>query len=236
MGKTKILIVEDDRALSEVLHYNLQQEGFQVFRAFDGREAIAQAKLKKPDVILLDWMLPIVDGVDVCRQLRRMEETRQAGIVMLTAKTEDLDQITGFEAGADDYVSKPYSVRVLLERIRALVRRQASTESEEQPEVVSCRGITVDLKRQRVTANDKELQLTRSEFKLLTALIREPGKACDRSELIESALGEDTLVLERTIDVHIRALRRKLGDLAECIETVRGVGYRFKEPDADSQN
>lgn len=230
MGKTKVLIVEDDRSLSDVLYYNLQKEGFNVFRALDGREGIEQAKLKKPDIVLLDVMLPGVNGVDVCRQLRKFKETKDAGVIMLTARSEDLDQIGGFEAGADDYVVKPYSIRVLLERIRALQRRRVVEDDAPPVEVLSCLGVTVDLKRHQVHVEDQPLELTRSEFRLLTTLIAEPGRAFERSELVESALGEDTLVLERTIDVHIRAIRRKLGDLAEVIETVRGVGYKFKEP------
>lgn len=230
MSKTKVLIVEDDRALSDVLFYNLQREGFNVFCAFDGREGIEQARLKLPDVVILDLMLPRISGMDVCRQLRKLPETKHAGILMLTAKGEDIDQIDGFAAGADDYVVKPYSVRVLLERVRALLRRQTAAEEEQAPiELLECAGIRVDLRRHQVFLNDQLMELTRSEFKLLQALIAQPGKAYERSELIEAALGEDTLVLERTIDVHIRALRRKLGDLADVIETVRGVGYRFRE-------
>ena len=234
MSKPRILIVEDDRALSDILFYNLQKEGFNVFRAFDGREAIEQARLKQPDVVVLDLMLPLISGMDVCRQLRKMKETRDTGILMLTAKGEDLDQIDGFEAGADDYVVKPYSIRVLLERIRALQRRRTFEEETVGVESVEGMGIRIDVRRHRAFVEDafvgdKELELTRSEFRLLLTLIQEPGRAFERSELIESALGEDTLVLERTIDVHIRAIRRKLGDLADVIETVRGVGYRFKE-------
>lgn len=228
--KTKILIVEDDRALSDILFYNLQKEDFNVFRAYDGREGIEQAKLKKPDIILLDLMLPSVGGLDVCRQLRKTKETKDAGIIMLTARTEDMDQIGGFEAGADDYVVKPYSIKVLLQRIHALQRRRTEEPSEPQVETLTCMGISIDLKRHRVFVDGQELELTRSEFNLLKTLIAEPGKAFERSELIESALGEDTLVLERTIDVHVRAIRKKLGGLAELVETVRGVGYRFKEP------
>lgn len=231
MSKTKVLIVEDDRSLSDILFYNLQKEGFNVFRAFDGREGIEQAVLKQPDIIVLDLMLPRISGMDVCRHLRKQKETQQAGILMLTAKGEDLDQIDGFAAGADDYVVKPYSIRVLLERIRALQRRRtAADEKADAPESIECLGIRVDLRRYEVTVDGQLLELTRSEFKLLRTLIAEPGRAFDRSELIESALGEDTLVLERTIDVHIRAIRRKLNSLADVIETVRGVGYRFKEP------
>lgn len=230
MSKPKVLIVEDDRALSDILFYNLQKEGFNVFRAFDGRDGIEQAKLKRPDIVVLDLMLPLVSGMDVCRQLRKMKETRDTGILMLTAKGEDLDQIDGFAAGADDYVVKPYSIRVLLERLRALQRRRTADDELPEVAVLECMGIRVDLRRHQAYMAGRELELTRSEFRLLAALIQEPGRAYERSELIESALGEDTLVLERTIDVHIRAIRKKLGDLADAIETVRGVGYRFKEP------
>ncbi len=150
---------------------------------------------------------------------------------MLTAKGEEIDQIDGFSSGADDYVVKPYSVRVLLERVRALQRRRAvELEKGQQAEQINCQGIEVDLRRHCVTMNGEPVDLTRSEFNLLRTLIAEPGRAFDRSDLIELALGEDTLVLERTIDVHIRAIRRKMGSLADLIETVRGVGYRFKEP------
>jgi two-component system phosphate regulon response regulator PhoB len=214
------------------LFYNLQKEGFNVFRAFDGREGIEQAIQKQPDIIVLDLMLPRINGMEVCKHLRKRKETQHAGILMLTAKGEDLDQIDGFAAGADDYVVKPYNVRVLLERIRALQRRRSSsTEQNNAVEAIECMDIKVDLRRHEVSLRGEKLDFTRSEFNLLRTLIAEPGKAFDRSELIESALGEDTLVLERTIDVHIRAIRRKLGDLADVIETVRGVGYRFKEPE-----
>ncbi|MEM8735427.1 MAG: response regulator transcription factor [Planctomycetota bacterium] len=236
MAKARVLIVEDDRSLSDILLYNLEREGFNVFRAFDGRDGIEQAKLKKPDVVLLDIMLPSVSGLDVCRQLRKMKETKSAGILMLTAKTEDLDQVGGFEAGADDYVVKPYSMRVLLQRINALLRRRQVDDAGPQGDVLRCNGVEMDLRRFQATANGSKMELTRSEFKLLAALLANPGRAFERSELIETALGDDTLVLERTIDVHVRAIRRKLGDCAEVVETVRGVGYRFQEPHQDAGN
>ncbi len=230
MSKTKVLIVEDDRALSEVLFYNLQKEGFNVFCAYDGREGIEQARLKLPDIVILDLMLPKVAGMDVCRLLRKLKETKDIGILMLTAKGEDMDQIEGFEAGADDYLVKPYSVRVLLERVRALQRRRTVDESESSDVApLQCGGITVDPLRRQASLHGERLEVTHSEFNLLQTLISKPGRAFERRELIESALGEDTLVLERTIDVHIRAIRRKLGDSAELIETVRGFGYRFRE-------
>ncbi len=234
MGRTKILIVEDDKSLSEVLSYNLEKEGFNVFKAFDGRTGIEQAKLKKPEIVLLDVMLPGVNGIDVCRQMRKMEETKEAGILMLTAKSEDLDQVGGFEAGADDYVVKPYSMRVLLERIRALLRRKSAEEEKPAKETLECHGVQLDMRRYKASVDGNRIELTRSEFKLLATLLATPGKAYERSELIEFALGDDTLVLERTIDVHIRAIRRKLGERSDVVETVRGVGYRFMEADTEN--
>jgi two-component system phosphate regulon response regulator PhoB len=196
--------------------------------AIDGRDGLSQAQLKLPDVILLDVMLPIIDGIEVCRRLRSKPETAHAIIIMLTAKSEEADQLIGFSVGADDYVTKPFSVRVLLERIKALHRRKTAKVDEDNDIITRC-GITLDRRRYRVTVNEKPVELTKSEFRLLDTLIRQPGRAFDRSELIDSALGEDTLVLERTIDVHIRALRKKIGPEADAIETVRGVGYRFRE-------
>lgn len=234
MAKAKVLVVEDDKALSDVLVFNLEKEGFNVFQAFDGRAALELARLKKPDVVMLDVMLPLIDGLDVCRQLRKFEETKHAGILMVTCKGQEMEQIGGFEAGADDYVTKPYSVTVLMQRVHALCRRRSDEGDEPTVELLSVAGVTVDLRRYRVTVDGEPIELTRSEFKLLTKLISKPGQAYERSELIESALGEDTLVLERTIDVHIRAIRRKMGDRADLIETVRGVGYRFSEAEEPS--
>lgn len=228
MAKTKILIVEDDRSLADVLEYNLQQAGYEVYCARDGQDAINQASLRLPDLVLLDVMLPVLDGIEVCRRLRSMEETSKCLILMLTAKGEETDQLIGFSMGADDYVVKPFSIKVLLERIKAL-RRRKNVDSTNRDNVVNYKGITIDRIRHRVTADGRMLDLTPSEFRLLETLIRQPGRAFDRSELIDAALGEDTLVMERTIDVHIRALRRKLGDQADLVETVRGVGYRFRE-------
>jgi two-component system phosphate regulon response regulator PhoB len=229
MSKTKVLVVEDDRALAEVLQYNLSRAGYEVFRAADGGDGLNQARLKLPEVVILDLMLPVLDGHEVCRQLRADPETRSALIIMLTAKSEETDQLIGFSVGADDYVVKPFSVPVLLERMKALLRRRRGQEQATNEEVVSCNGVTIDRRRFRARAGDRPLELTRSEFRLLETLIRQPGRVFDRAELIDAALGEDTLVLERTIDVHVRALRKKLDEHANVIETVRGVGYRFRE-------
>jgi two-component system phosphate regulon response regulator PhoB len=206
----------------------LDKAGYEVTLAIDGRDGVNQAQLKLPDVILLDVMLPIIDGVEVCRRLRSKPETATAIIIMLTAKTEEADQLIGFSVGADDYVTKPFSVRVLIERIKALQRRKTA-KLDDDNDVVTRAGITLDRRRYRVNVDGQLVELTKSEFRLLDTLIRQPGRAFDRTELIDSALGEDTLVLERTIDVHIRALRKKIGPNADAIETVRGVGYRFRE-------
>jgi len=228
MSRPKLLIVEDDRSLSDVLQYNFTQSGFEVFQAFDGQDGINQARLRLPEVIVLDVMIPVIDGVEVCRKLRSGEETKNLLIIMVTAKSEETDQLIGFSVGADDYVVKPFSVKVLLERVKALVRRRAS-KGDLDEEIISLHGITIDRIKHKVSGETGSIDLTPSEFRLLETMIRQPGRAFDRSELIDSALGEDTLVLERTIDVHIRGLRKKLGTVGDAIETVRGVGYRFKD-------
>jgi DNA-binding response OmpR family regulator len=227
MTKARILIIEDDRSLAEVVVYNLAQAGYDVLVAHDGQDGLTQAQLKSPDIVLLDVMLPVIDGLDVCRRLRSDPLTRDILIMMLTAKSEETDELIGFTLGADDYVTKPFSVKILLERVKALQRRRGDEASDEN--VVARQGVIVDRARYRATADGKEIELTHSEFKLLDTLIRQPGRVFKRSELIDAALGQDTIVLDRTIDVHIRGLRRKLGDNADVIQTVRGVGYRFRD-------
>lgn len=230
MTKAQILIVEDDRSLAEVLEYNLRQDGYQTAVANDGQDGLRQARLKSPDLVLLDLMLPLVDGLEVCRRLRADPVTRNTLVLMLTAKSEETDEVVGFSVGTDDYVAKPFSVKVLLERIRALLRRREGTDTDGN--ILVSQGVMVDRERHRVTIEERPLDLTPSEFGLLEALIRQPGRVFSRSELIDAALGGDSLVLERTIDVHIRSLRKKLGPHAVLVETVRGIGYRFRDPAA----
>lgn len=228
MSKTKVLIVEDYRPLAETLEYQLQRAGYEVYRAADGRDALTQARLVLPDVIFLDVDLPVLNGVEVCKQLRADPTTKETLILMLSALGEESDQVVGFAVGADDYVVKPVeSYKVLLQRLKALLRRREP--SVDDNESVSHLGITVDRRRFVVTIEEAPIKLTKSEFRLLDTLIRQPGRAFDRSELVDAALGEDTMVLERTIDVHVRALRKKMNGKADLIETVRGVGYRFRE-------
>ncbi|QDV13571.1 Phosphate regulon transcriptional regulatory protein PhoB [Rosistilla oblonga] len=229
MPNIKVLVVEDDLSVAEVLVYNLKKEGFEVSRALDGRDALNQARLKLPDLVILDVMLPSLNGLEVCRTLRASEDTKNISILMLTAKSEDSDQIAGFSIGADDYVCKPFSVAVLLQRVKALLRRREQAAAIKNQDIVSYKSVSVDRRRYKAAVGEEPLDLTRSEFRLLDTLIRQPGRVFDRAELIDAALGEDTMVLERTIDVHIRALRKKLGAYADVIETVRGVGYRFSE-------
>jgi two-component system phosphate regulon response regulator PhoB len=214
--------------LADVLDYNLRQDGYQTFVAPDGQVGLQQARLKLPDLIVLDLMLPIVDGLEICRRLRADPVTRNILVLMLTAKSEETDQVAGFSVGTDDYVTKPFSVKVLLERVRALLRRRDG--NSDSGNVLVSQGIMVDRDRHRVTVGEKVLDLTPSEFGLLESLIRQPGRVFSRSELIDAALGGDSLVLERTIDVHVRALRKKLNEHATLVETVRGVGYRFRDP------
>ena len=228
MGKGQILIVEDDRSLAEVLDYNLRQDGYQTVVANDGQEGLHQARLRSPDLVVLDLMLPMIDGLEICRRLRADPVTRNTLVLMLTAKGEETDEVVGFSVGTDDYVSKPFSVKVLLERIRALLRRRDGTHTNGS--VLVSQGVMVDRERHRVTVDEKALDLTPSEFGLLEALVRQPGRVFSRSELIDAALGGDSLVLERTIDVHIRSLRKKLGPHAVLVETVRGIGYRLRDP------
>jgi two-component system phosphate regulon response regulator PhoB len=227
MAATRVLIIEDERALTDVLTYNLEREGYEVLVAHDGQEGLRKARALLPDLIILDLMLPVLGGLEICRDLRAGERTRYIPIIMLTAKAEEVDQVIGFSLGADDYVTKPFSVKVLLQRIKALQRRvEGPPDAADAAEHL---GVRVDRMRHRASAQGKDLDLTPTEFRLLECLLRQPGRAFSRHQLMDAAIGDGALVLERTIDVHIKSLRRKLGPAGEFIETVRGVGYRFRE-------
>ncbi len=227
MPPSRILIIEDERALTDVLAYNLKREGFDPLVAHDGQEGLRKAQLQLPDLVILDLMLPKVDGLEVCRQLRASARTKHIPILMLTAKAEETDQVVGFSLGADDYVTKPFSVKVLIQRVKALQRRLES--SPEPGDVSEHLGVRIDRLRHQASVGGRHLDLTPTEFRLLECLVRQPGRAFTRSQLMDLAIGESAVVLERTIDVHIKTLRRKLGDEGDFIETVRGVGYRFRE-------
>ncbi len=228
MNNKKILIVEDDRSLAEVISYNLEEQGFDVHVSRDGMEGLQFAQLNLPDIVILDLMLPVIDGLEVCRRLRADVNTQAVPILMLTAKSEETDQVVGFNVGADDYVTKPFSIKILLERVKVLLRRY--NRKEEMGDIVASQGIVIDRRRHLATVDGQAVPLTRTEFSLLDTLLRQPGRAFSRAELIQTAIGDDALVLDRTVDVHVRSIRSKLGDRAELVETVRGVGYRFHHP------
>jgi len=234
MSQQTILIIEDERALVEVLTYNLEKEGFNVLSATDGQDGLRKAQTALPDLVLLDLMLPVIEGLEVCRLLRGGTRTREIPILMLTARSEEVDEIVGFQLGADDYVTKPFKLKPLIQRIKALLRRKQTAEAT--LDIVTCQGIEIDRSHHRATLDGVELKLTPTEFRLLWSLMRQPGRAFNRQELMETAMGEDSLVLERTVDVHVKSLRQKLGTRSAMVETVRGVGYRFREDSLNLTN
>jgi two-component system phosphate regulon response regulator PhoB len=227
MTKDSILIVEDDADILQLLSYNLEAAGFEVSSASDGPDGLSKARQLHPSLIILDLMLPGMDGFDVCRELKRDPETSTMPVIMLTARSEEVDRIVGLELGADDYVVKPFSPRELLLRIRAVLRRagnQGPSRSRVERE-----GLTVDLEAHKVYVEGKEAPLTATEFKLLSELIRTSGRVRTRDQLLTMVWGYEFEGYARTVDTHIRRLRQKLGQYSGLIETVRGVGYRFQE-------
>ena len=226
MAKPTILIIEDERSLLEILAYNLTNEGFEVLTAADGQDGLRRAKTSVPDLVVLDLMLPGLDGLQVCRQIRSDPKTQSIRILMLTAKSEEVDEIVGFNMGADDYVAKPFKIKPLISRIKALLRRPSA--EQQSGETVAIEGIEIDRTNHTAKLDGVDLQLTPTEFKMLWTMMRRPGRPYSRNELLDNARGEDANALERTIDVHVRSLRQKLGDKGNLIETVRGIGYRFK--------
>ncbi len=226
MSKSRLLIVEDERSLAEVLQYNLEKEGFEVMTAADGQDGVRKAQAHTPDLVVLDLMLPIIEGFEVCRILRSDAKTQNIRILMLTARSEEVDEIVGFNMGADDYVTKPFKIKPLVHRIKALLRRDAS--AEQARDVINAGGIEIDRINHSARADGQDLHLTPTEFRLLWTLARQPGRPFGRNELMDRCRGEDANALERTIDVHVRSLRQKLEQRADLIETVRGVGYRFR--------
>ena len=228
MAIQRILVVDDEEDLLELVRYNLSKEGFAVRCVASGEEAIAEAKSYLPDVILLDLMLPEVDGLAVCKTLKSHPQTQHIPIVMLTAKTEEADVVSGLELGADDYITKPFSPRVLLARIRAVLRRKVQ-QSLDDPSTINVHELVIHPGRHEVLLRGRPLELTFTEFRLLQFLARKPGWAFSRGQIVDAVKGEDYPVTERSVDVQVAGLRKKMGVLGSYIETVRGVGYRFKE-------
>lgn len=226
MSKTRILIVDDEFPIVEPLKYHLEREGYEVSVALDGREGLHKCQTFSPDLVILDIMLPVLDGLSVCRQIRSSPRTQNTRVLMLTAKGDETDEVVGFNLGADDYVTKPFRVRSLVERVKALLRRPA--RNDDGGDTVDVEDVHIDRVRHEVRVAGEELLLTPTEFRLLWTLARQRGRTFTRHELLDCCRGEDANSMERTIDVHIRALRKKLDTRAEYIETVRGVGYRFR--------
>ncbi len=228
---TKILVVDDEIDILNLLDYNLRKAGYTVYSAKDGPEALDLAGSKRPDLIILDIMLPDMDGTEVLRRLKGGGSTRGIPVIMLTAKGEEVDKVIGFELGAEDYITKPFSPRELVLRVRAVLKRSEdkSVTPSDDEKVVSFNELTVDLSRHRVTVKGGEVNLSSTEFKLLSVLMEAKGRVLPRDTILDRAWGRDCYVIPRTVDTHIRRLRSKLKSAGKYIETVRGVGYRFKE-------
>ena len=225
----KIYIVEDEPDIRETLKYNFSNEGFKVFTAPDGEEALSNIKEVLPDVLILDLMLPGLSGLDVCKSIRADDDIRDMSIIMLTAKGEEIDRIIGFELGADDYVTKPFSVRELILRVKVLLKKQR--ESLVENKLVTFGPIRIDLDAHELKINDKEIVLTALEFKLLQHLVKRKGRVQTREQLLGDVWGYSAEVTTRTVDTHIKRLREKLGNTSDYIQTIRGVGYRFSNVD-----
>jgi two-component system phosphate regulon response regulator PhoB len=231
MTKPVVLIVEDEAPLVMLLRYNLEKEGFQVCEAADGEEALVQIAERKPDVVLLDWMLPLVSGIEVCRRIRRSPDTRALPVIILTARGEESDRVRGLDSGADDYIVKPFSPSELVARLRAVIRRAQPSAVDE---VLHFADVTMDLAAHRVSRAGKAVHLGPTEFRLLRHLLRYPGRVFSREQLLDAVWGHDVYVEARTVDVHIRRLRKALNadSVGDIVRTVRSAGYAIDRPGA----
>jgi DNA-binding response OmpR family regulator len=228
MPSQRVLVVDDEEDLLELIRYNLGKEGYQVRCVASGEAALAEAKSYLPDVILLDLMLPAVDGLAVCKLLKSDPDTQHIPVVMVTAKTGEADVVSGLELGADDYVTKPFSPRVLLARVRAVLRRKPKLPADDTS-AIKVHELVIHPGRHEVLLRGQPVDLTFTEFRLLQFLARKPGWAFSRAQIVDAVKGEDYPVTERSVDVQVAGLRKKLGELGVYIETVRGVGYRFRD-------
>ena len=221
--KIKILLVDDEPDILEFISYNLVKEGFEVFTCGNGKDAIQMAQRERPQIIILDVMMPDLDGIETCRVIRETPELKDVLIAFLTARNEDYSQIAGFDAGADDYINKPIKPRVLVSRIKALLRRQGNIGDEE---IVEMNGFIIDREKYLIKKDNLSINLPKKEFELISLLASRPGKVFTREDILKNVWGDDVVVGDRTIDVHIRKLREKLGD--SYIRTIKGVGYKFE--------
>ena len=225
--KSKILVVDDEPDAVELIEFNLKANGYEVATAADGEEALQKARAILPNLIILDLMLPEVDGMEVCKILRRDQRTQSIPIIMLTAKAAEIDRVLGLELGADDYVTKPFSPRELVLRVKRLLR--SGTTSEEKSDRVEWKELLIDIPRHQVSVKGRSIDLTATEFKLLTTLAQRRGRVQSREQLLHDVWEYDNLIDTRTVDTHMRRLREKLGAASKYLDTVRGVGYRFVE-------
>lgn len=225
MAKPTILVVDDEEDIRELVELNLRREGYGVVMCETGEQALDQVSAKAPDAIILDLMLPGIDGLEVCKRLKGDPKTRKIAVVMLTAKGEEADIVTGLELGADDYVTKPFSGKVLVARVRRLLRK--GSDEDDAQAIVKIHELTIDPARHEVLVGDEAVALTLTEFNILHTLARRPGRVFTRYQIVDSIHGSDYLVTDRAVDVQIVSLRKKLGPCAKYVDTVRGVGYRF---------
>jgi phosphate regulon transcriptional regulator PhoB len=229
---SKILIVDDEKDIVELISYNLAKEGFSIVKAYDGEAALHIIKTQKPDLVVLDLMLPKMNGMDVCRNVRRNADTAALPIIMLTAKSDEIDKVTGLEVGADDYVTKPFSVKELIARVRSILRRLTETEKSDAKEEFSYKGLKINYVSCLVSVDEKEVTLSPTERKLLFFLSRHPGRVYSRNQILDHVWGDETFITDRAVDVHIRRLRSQIEKDIEnphYILTVRGFGYKFAD-------
>ena len=224
-----ILVVEDEADIREVVLYNLKREGYEAIGCETGTQALAAIKMKRPDLVILDLMIPELDGLTVCQQVRADPEVSSTPILIVSAKEEESDVVIGLGLGADDYVSKPFRPKELMARVKAVLRRAQKLGKHEQQKRIVIGDLMVDLDKHQVTLSGELVYLTASEFRLFYQLASNPGKAFSREQLLKSVVGDRTIVVDRNIDVHIRSVRKKIGPYAERVQTIRGVGYRFTE-------
>ena len=229
MAKERILVVDDEEDILELLKYNLNREGYKVVSASSGEKCLQKAASEKPDLIVLDLMLPGIDGLEVTKILKSDSNTLHIPIIMLTAKGEEADIVAGLELGADDYVTKPFSPRILIARVRAVIRRKDKSKKDDDLETIQVHDIVINPRKREILAKDKQVDLTFTEFQLLYYLAKRPGWVFTRFQIVDAVHGDDYPVTDRSVDVQIVGLRKKLGLCGKYIETVRGVGYRFRE-------
>lgn len=229
MKREKVVVIEDEADIREVIEHNLDREGYRVHSAPDGEAGLQLINKKAPDLVLLDLMLPGLDGIEVCRKLKANPVTRSIPIIMVTAKGEESDVVLGLGIGADDYVAKPFSPRELLARVRAVLRRAPLRDERVGRERIVRGEVLIDTTRHEVRIEGKAVAFTATQLRLLHLLASHPGRVFTRDQLLSRVIGEDAFVIDRNIDVHIRAVRMKLGEYRDMIETIRGVGYRFRD-------